>query len=239
MESNNQPGKVVWITGASRGIGKAIAQRLVREGYRVALSARNADALRELADEFGSEQVLYVECDVREEESVYYAYRTIVERFEQVDVLVNNAGMGVFAPLAELTVQEFDDMIATNLRGSFLCIKNVLPAMLKRKAGTIVHIHSVSAIRAFSHSSGYGASKAGTLAMSRSLREEVRDQNIRVIDVIPGATETEIWDDTERDQYRGRMMQPEDIADVFPTLLGVSSRMLVEEIVLRPQRGDL
>lgn len=239
MEQNNRTDRVVWITGASRGIGKAIAQRLVQEGYRVALSARHTDALREVAAELGDERAVYVECDVREEESVYYAYRTIVERFEQVDVLVNNAGMGVFAPLVELTVQEFDDMIATNLRGSFLCAKAVLPAMLKRKSGTIVHLHSVSAVKAFSHSSGYGASKAGTLAMSRSLREEVRDQNIRVIDVIPGATETEIWDEKERDEYRGRMMQPEDIASVFPMLLGTSPRMMPEEIVLRPQRGDL
>lgn len=236
---NSTKQKVVWITGASRGIGKAIAERLVREGYRVALSARNADSLREVAGDVGNEHVLYVECDVREEESVYFAYRTIVERFEQVDVLVNNAGMGVFAPLADLSVQDFDDMVATNLRGSFLCIKAVLPAMLKRKAGTIIHVHSVSAIKAFSSSSGYGASKAGTLAMSRSLREEVRDQNIRVIDVIPGATETDIWDEKDRAQYRGRMMQPEDVADVFPLLLSTNPRMLAEEIVLRPQRGDL
>lgn len=239
MIENNSKQKVVWITGASRGIGKAIAQRLANEGYRVALSARRADSLREVADEVGHERALYVECDVREEESVYFAYRTIVERFEQVDVLVNNAGMGVFTPLAELSVQEFDDMVATNLRGSFLCVKAVLPAMLKRKAGTIIHVHSVSAIKAFAYSSGYGASKAGTLAMSRSLREEVRDQNVRVIDVIPGATETDIWDEKDRAQYRGRMMQPEDVADVFPTLLATSPRMLVEEIVLRPQRGDL
>lgn len=236
---NNSKAKVVWITGASRGIGKAIAERVVREGYRVALSARSADSLREIAEKIGDKRAVYVECDVREEESVYFAYRTIVERFEQVDVLVNNAGMGVYAPLAELSVQDFDDMVATNLRGSFLCVKAVLPAMIKRKAGTIIHVHSVAAIKAFPSSSGYGATKAGTLAMSRSLREEVRDQNVRVIDVIPGATETDIWDEKERVQYRGRMMQPEDVADVFPTLLSANPRMLAEEIVLRPQRGDL
>ncbi len=239
MEPHNNSLHVVWITGASRGIGKAIAERLVRDGYRVALSARSAETLREIADQFPEEQVLYVECDVREEESVYFAYRTIEQRFGRVDILVNNAGMGVFAPLVDLSVQDFDDMIATNLRGAFLCAKTVLPAMLKRKAGTILNINSVSAVTAFTASSGYGASKAGALAMSRSLRAEVRDHNIRVIDIILGATETEIWDEEERDQYRGRMIQPEDVADVVPALFDASHRMMTEEIILRPQRGDL
>ncbi len=239
MEPNSNSLSVVWITGASRGIGKAIAERLVRDGYRVAMSARSTDTLREVADQFPDDRVVYVECDVRDEESVYFAYRTIEERFGRVDILVNNAGMGVFAHLVDLSVQDFDDMIATNLRGSFLCAKAVLPAMLRRKAGTILNINSVSAVTAFTASSGYGASKAGALAMSRSLRAEVRDHNIRVIDIILGATETEIWDEEERDQYRGRMIQPEDVADVVPALFNASHRMMAEEIVIRPQRGDL
>lgn len=243
MESNSAANSVsasvVWITGASRGIGRAIAERLVRDGYRVALSARSADTLRDIAGQFPEEQVLYVECDVREEESVYFAYKTIEERFGRVDILVNNAGMGVFAPLVELPVQDFDDMIATNLRGVFLCAKAVLPAMLRRKSGTILTINSVAAVSVFTASSGYGASKAGALAMSRSLRAEVRDHNIRVIDIILGATETEIWDEDERDQYRGRMIQPDDVADIVPALFDANRRMMVEEIVLRPQRGDL
>ena len=239
MEPSNNSPNVVWITGASRGIGRAVAERLAGDGYRIALSARSAEALREIAGQFSEETALYVECDVRREESVHFAYRTIVERFGRVDVLVNNAGMGVFAPLVDLSVQEFDDMIATNLRGTFLCTKAVLPAMLKRKAGSVLNINSVSAVTAFTASSGYGASKAGALAMSRSLRAEVRDHNIRVIDIILGATETEIWDEEERDQYRGRMIQPEDVANIVPALLDANRRMMVEEIVVRPQRGDL
>jgi short-subunit dehydrogenase len=163
----------------------------------------------------------------------------IVRKWGSIDVLVNNAAVTYFKPFAQTTTREFDLLMATNLRGVFLCVKSVLPGMVKRKKGTIVNIVSVSATTTFLNSSAYSASKAGVLALSRCLRAEVRKKGIRVIDVLPGAVETEMWDRKARKKYGRRMMQPADVAGVVVSLFRQPGRVLTEEIVIRPLEGDL
>jgi short-subunit dehydrogenase len=156
-----------------------------------------------------------------------------------VDILVNNAGLGIFAPFNELSIDDVDAMLNVNLRGAFLCTQAVLSSMIERSEGVIVNINSVSALKTFKNCSMYAASKAGLLAMSRSLREEVREHGIKVIDLMIGATETDIWSVEARNEFSPRMMQPDDIAESLLATLRLSPRMMPEELVLRPQQGDL
>ena len=213
----------VWITGASRGIGKAIAE-MGREQENVIISATTR-----------------AECDVTHPASVAAAHAHMVAQHGPVDVLVNNAGVGIFADLATLSTRSFDETMAVNLRGPFLCIKSVLPLMLERKRGMILTINSVSAVTTFTGCTAYGASKAGLLALTRSLREEVRQHGIRVTDFLVGATSTEIWDQAARTEHAARMMLSSDIAGHVWTIVRTfdDPRSMIEEIIIRPQHGDL
>ncbi|HTR80999.1 MAG TPA: SDR family oxidoreductase [Bacteroidota bacterium] len=232
---------IVWVTGASRGIGLAIAKEFSRTGACVILSGRNIAALRRnvTAIERSGGCATAVRCDISSERSVSRAYALIRRKHAGVDVLVNNAGVTYFKNFSSTTVKDLDHVIATNLRGMFLCTKAVLPAMLRKRHGFIITIGSVSATTTFVNASAYSASKAGMLAMSRVLRAEVRKKGIRVIDVLPGAVDTEMWGRSERKKFSKRMMQPKDIADVVVSLFKQPTRVLTEEIVIRPVEGDL
>ena len=231
----------VWVTGASRGIGLAIA-RALSPHHLVSISARDTARLTEVITHAPSGSSICAHaCDVRNEHSVRDAHRVFVERFGPVDVLINNAGVAVFKPMADLTLEEFDEQIAVNLRGVFLCTKTVLPDMLYRQRGQIVTINSIAATTAYTGSTAYGASKSGALALSRSLRNEVRDAGIKIHDVLVGATSTDIWPDAARNEFEHRMMRPDDVAAVVADLVAdfFHPRTHIEEMVLRPQRGDL
>jgi len=232
---------IIWVTGASRGIGAAIARAFAATGAHVVLSGRNVQELDRntrkirLLDQNAS----FLKCDVTSEASVTRAYTSIVKRYHVVDVLVNNAGVTCFKSFGKTAVRDFDTILATNLRGTFLCTKSVLPAMVKRRAGVIINIVSVAALTTFENSSAYAAAKAGILAMSRGLRSEVRKKGVRVIDILPGAVETEMWHYAARKKYHEKMMQPEDVAEVVVSAFRQSQRVLTEEIVIRPIEGDL
>ncbi|MGA9408107.1 MAG: SDR family oxidoreductase [Bacteroidota bacterium] len=232
---------VVWVTGASRGIGAAIAHVFGVAGAHVVLSGRNVRGLRQNARKItrSGGHASVVQCDVGSEKSVLFAFKTISKQFGRVDVLVNNAGVTYFKPFEKTTVKEYDRVMATNLRGVFLCIKSVLPGMVRRRDGCIINILSVSAITTFKNSSAYAATKAGVLALSRGLRAEVRKKGIRVINVLPGAVETKMWSPKERKKYHDKMMQPEDVAEAVISVFRQSKRLLTEEIVIRPVEGDL
>ncbi len=232
---------IVWVTGASRGIGAAIARAFASIGAHVVLSGRtvkdldrNTRKIRQLG-----QTASFLKCDVTSEASVLRAYRAIVKQYHHVDVLVNNAGVTCFKSFEKTAIRDFDTVLATNLRGTFLCTKSVLPSMVKRKGGVIINIVSVAAITTFENSSVYAAAKAGMLAMSRGLRFEVRKKGVRVMDILPGAVETEMWHDDARKKYREKMMQPEDVADIVVSAFRQPRRVLAEEIVIRPLEGDL
>jgi len=205
----------IWVTGAGKGIGKAIAEELLREGHKVAISARNRESLDSLSVITAySDSLFRVPVDVSSFKMVSDAAQLINEKFGSIDVLINNAGVTQFKPIMDTSIDEFDEIIDVNLKGVMYGMKAVLPYMTGRKTGWIINIISVTVNKVFTNSGAYASSKAGVLALTNVLREEVRDKGIKVTSIIPGATYTEMWPEGVRKKYGERMMRPEDIGKI-------------------------
>jgi 3-oxoacyl-[acyl-carrier protein] reductase len=230
----------IWITGASSGIGKATALEFARIGCNVFISARRAQELNRLRDEAGKQgdNIYPFPCNVASSANVDQTFKKISSEFE-VTCLINNAGITSFKNAVDNSVNEINDIINTNLLGSIYSIKAVLPAFIKNESGTIINILSVVVDKTFAKSSAYAASKVGLLGYSNSLREEVRKHNIRVINIIPGATETSMWSQEIRKEKGERMMNPESLAHIIVSAYLQKDNLVTEEIVLRPVTGDL
>ena len=230
----------VVITGASQGIGAAIADAFAAAGdARLALLARTESKLEAVADRCRNHgaEALVVPCDVTDDEAVLAAAEQVRERFGVPDVLVNNAGS--FAPggVLEMEPSDFRRQVEVNLTSAFLVTHAFLPAMVERGAGDIFFMASVASIQGYPRSVAYGAAKHGLLGLARSLREEVKEHGLRVVALLPGATYTDSW--AASDLPPERFMPPEDIARAVVDLHDLSERTVVEEVVLRPQLGDV
>jgi len=236
---------VILITGASQGIGAAIAKVFAKEvrGVRLALVARSeknlgavARACAKLADG-GTAAVGIFGCDVADEAAVAATAAAVTKRFGRVDVLINNAGAFAMAPFAETSVAEFDRMIATNLRSAFLVTRAFVPAMMKRGSGDVFFMSSIAGLGAYPNAAAYCAAKFGVTGLAAVLRAETKDQGVRVCCVHPGATWSPSW--SASGVKAERIMPAEDVARAFLDVWRLSRRTVVEEIVLRPQLGDL
>ncbi len=233
-------GKVAVITGASRGIGLAIAEALARQGCSLAITARNTKELTAAARRLSRHgtKVLALPCDVRDESAVAAIYRRVKTAFRRLDILVNNAGIShAMAETDKLLVSAWRDVLDTNLTGMFLCTRAALPLM--RSGGTIVNNLSGAAHAVFPGQSAYCASKHGALGFTGCLREEVRPRGIRVIALLPGPTDTEIWKQFWPDAPRGRMMSAKTIAGVLLSAILAPRNAAVEEIRIAPTGGAL
>jgi short-subunit dehydrogenase len=232
---------VILITGASQGIGAAIAKALAREvrGCRLALVARNEKNLRSVAracEKLGASAEVFP-CDVADAAAVAAMAGAVRKKSGIVDVLINNAGKFFGAPFLETPVEKFDEMFAANLRSAFLVSRALAPAMVKRGRGDIFLIGSVASFKALPGMAAYGAAKHGVLGLARVMREELKAKGVRVTAVLPGATWSPSW--AGRGVPAERLMPAEDVARAFIDIYRLSRRTVVEEIVLRPQLGDL
>jgi len=230
----------IWVTGASSGIGKAVALEFAKIGCNVFVSARRAQELERLKDEAGKlGDIIYpFPCNVASSTNVEQTFKKISSEFE-INCLINNAGITSFKHASDNSVNEINDVINTNLLGAIYSIKSVLQSFIKNESGTIINILSVVVDKTFTRSSIYAASKMGLLGYSNSLREEVRKNNIRVINVMPGATETSMWSQEIRKEKGELMMNPESIARIIVSAYLQKDNLVTEEIVLRPITGDL
>lgn len=222
------------VTGASQGIGYAIAQELARRGYRLALVARREEPLQAAVERLGATAPAArgFPCDVGESAQVQAAFDAVAGWGGTPDVLINNAGVGAFKPLHELTDQEWDLTLNTNLRGVFLCSRAVAPLMIKRGDGYIINIGSLAGKNAFPAGSAYCASKWGLLGLSRCMAEDLRRYNIRVSTICPGTVHTEFSPHTGKDPKK--MLQARDVARAVGWLLEQEPQSFVSEVDLRP-----
>ncbi|PYS50590.1 MAG: short-chain dehydrogenase [Acidobacteria bacterium] len=234
----NLNGKVAIVTGSTKGIGRAIAEALVRESLNVCVSARKADeveqAVRELSDA-GEGNVTGVVCDVRDYDEVKALVEHTVSEFGGVDVLVNNAGIGIFGRVDETEPEDFRSVIETNLFGVFYCCREAIPRMKRRGGGYIINISSLAGTNAHPQMAVYNASKFGLNGFSEALMQEVRHDGIKVSYIMPGSVNTNFGGD-EPDETKSWQLQPSDIARVVVDLLHHDDRSLPSRVEIRPSR---
>ncbi len=238
---NNLRGKVALITGATQGIGLATARVLAHEGCDLVLCGRNrqrlAAAEAELAGN-GLRVVAALSCDVRDEKSVAKMFAAATKDFPRIDILINSAGIAhAFRSVADQDLQEWNDVLATNLTGTFLVTRAALPLM--SRGGSIVNVLPMSSKRAFPNPPAYTASKSGAMGSTLTLREELRKQGIRVIAILPGSTDTPIWETLWPEAPRHKMMRPESVAETIVAALRLPPESTVEELDLMPTGGPL
>jgi NAD(P)-dependent dehydrogenase (short-subunit alcohol dehydrogenase family) len=232
---------VIVVTGASQGIGAAIAKAFASEvrGVGLALVGRNRANLAAVAlscAKLGARAAIFP-CDVADEAAVAAMEAAVRKRFGAVDVLINNAGKYLGAPFLGTSVADFDRVIATNLRSIFLVSRAFAPAMARRRRGDIFNMGSVAGIGAFPGAAAYTAAKFGVTGLSKAMRLELKDKGVRVCCVHPGATVSPSWKGSGVPE--GRMMPARDVAAAFVAVYRMSAKTVVEEIILRPQLGDL
>jgi 3-oxoacyl-[acyl-carrier protein] reductase len=234
-------GQVALVSGASRGIGRAVALAFAREGARVALVARGRDELDRVAKmiEGDGGSALVVPGDAAEEDTGRRAVDAALARFGRLDCLVTAQGTGTFGPLETSRLEDWDAMLRGNLTATYLLCRAALPTMLAAGQGTIVALVSLAAIRAIPGCAGYTASKAGVLGLVRALAAEVRGRGVRVAALSPGAVDTPFWDGIPNPPDRSRMLQPEAVAEAALLVAAQPPGAFVEEIVLAPTPGVL
>lgn len=223
-------GQIALITGASRGIGRAIAWRLARADCDVILLARSGDELREIAMEIktAGREAMAIPTDLRDAAQVEGAVEKALRYFGRIDILVNNAGLWHYGPAHELRIEDWDEMFEVNVRGTFLATKFVLPLMLARGRGHIVNIVSVSGLIGEGDASGYNATKWAVRGFSQSLLKEVRDKGIRVTVVNPGGVNNQ----EAKTARAGRLIQNEDIAELVALAVTMPQRANLTEVTL-------
>jgi NAD(P)-dependent dehydrogenase (short-subunit alcohol dehydrogenase family) len=228
--SNRLAGRVAVVTGASSGLGEAIARAFAKEGAAVVGVARRfADAPRPPAPG----EIVQTRLDVTDEGSV----KRVFSALPHVDVLINNAGIAVYAPIAEAKVEDVRAMLEVHIVGAFLCAREALRSMMRRRSGHIVNVASVAAFRAFTSCGAYTAAKEGLRGLTRVLAEEARAANVRVTGLYPGATDTPIWDD--RPEFdRKDMLSPDRVASLLTEIV-VRPDLSVEELLVLPPKGTL
>jgi 3-oxoacyl-[acyl-carrier protein] reductase len=229
-------GQVALITGASRGIGLAISQRLGQMGAKVSICARNESALEHAAFKlrgFGIE-VLTTQTDVTREDQVCYVVRKTQQTLGPIDILVNNAGIGIFGSFVDQSQADWDAILNTNLKSVFMMSRAAAPEMIRRQTGHIVNISSLAGKNTFANGAIYCASKWGLMGLTGCMAEELRAHGIRVSAVCPGSVATEFSGQGSKDP--AKMLQPDDVAHAVAALAAQAPGSFISEVQLRPTR---
>jgi len=230
--------KTAVVTGSTKGIGRAIAEALVREGLNVCVSARDAGEVERTVvelNELDAGRAAGAVCDVRDEAAVEALFAHAVAEFGGVDVLVNNAGIGLFGRIEEMSPADFRAVLETNLFGVFYCCHAAIPLMKERGGGYIINISSLAGANPHPQMAAYNASKFALNGFSEALMQEVRHDHIKVSYIMPGSVNTHFGGD-EPDEAQGWQLQPADIARVVLDLLQHDERSLPSRIEIRPSR---
>jgi 3-oxoacyl-[acyl-carrier protein] reductase len=230
--STNLKGKNAIITGAGRGIGRAIAIALASEGVNVGLLARSEEHLQEVVKEAEAQGVkaVFATADVSSNDEVTKAIHSLTSELGTVDILINNAGIAKFGKFMDLEVEEWEKIIQVNLMGVYYVTRAVLPGMIEQQSGDIINISSSAGQKGAPITSAYSASKFGVMGITESLAMEVRKHNIRVSALTPSTVATDLAIDNDlTDGNPDKVMQPEDIAEFIVSQLKLNKRIFVKE----------
>ena len=228
-------GKVAIVTGASRGIGRAIAVMLGSQRANVVLAARaeaDLEATEQLVEDAGG-RALVVVTDVCSEADVKRLVRTTVDAFSRLDIVINNAGVGFFAPLEQIPTEQWDRLMAVNARGPFLLCREAIPHLRAAGDGTIINISSVVGVKGYVNQGAYTASKHALMGMTKALAQELQADGIRVHTICPGGVATELISRARPDIDAADLMQPEDIADIVLFLLTRRGNAVIDDVHVR------
>lgn len=229
-------GAIALVTGAGRGIGRAVALTLARNGATVIVTARTAEELDSVKAEIegigGS--AMAVSADLTKQGDVKDLFRKVVDTYQHIDILVNNAGIGTFAPVREMPPEDFDAMWALNMKAVFECTRHVLPLMESQKQGAIINVASLAGKNSFVGGAGYSATKWALIGFARSLMLEEREFNIRVITICPGSVDTTFSTHKPDPKRSEKVLHPQDVADSILAALMMPDRAMVSEIDIRP-----
>jgi len=232
--------KAIWITGAGSGIGRELTLEFINNGFTVIGTSRRIDLLNSLKNNLGDKQDYFhvYKLDVSDDQAVAEFYDSAAQKYD-IDCLINNAGITSFTKAEDDSIELIKKIIDVNLLGGIYTIKSALKGMIEKNSGTIINILSVVTQKVFTFSSVYSASKSGLLAYTNVLREEIRDKNIRIINISPGPTETPIWPERTIKKFPGKMMNASDLAKLVYYLYSEKSNLVAENVVIRPITGDL
>ena len=232
----NLEGKRAVVTGSTKGIGLAIAQSLVAEGAKVVISSRHQDDVQDTLENLNlsaRDQVSGKVCDVREANQVRDLIQHCVQTFGGIDIQVNNAGIGIFRTVEEMSLQEWRDTLATNLDGVFYGCHFAIPEMKKNGGGFIINVGSLAGVNAFPQGAAYNASKFGLVGFSEALMQEVRYDDIRVANIMPGSVATEFSRTQDNSSWK---LSASDVAEVVLETLKRHPRCLTSRIEMRPSK---
>lgn len=233
--------KYIVVTGGTKGIGRAIVDRFAAEGFHIITCSRHEKDLQklklDLEEKFTFTKVYYLAADVSEPEEMARFISYIQSQKVKIDVLVHNAGFFIPGTIHEESATVLREMINTNLYSAYDLTKGLVPDMIKRRDGHIFTICSTASITAYTNGGSYCIAKHALYGMTRVLREELKEYNIRVTAVLPGATFTASWEGV--DLPKERFMKPEDVASAIFNAHSLSKNTVIEELLLRPQLGDL
>lgn len=231
--------KVAVITGAGKGIGRAVSELYLQEGAKVVLVSRTKSDLNDFSKKFSKykKNFLTIAADVSQESAVKSTVSATIKKFGTIDILINNAGFGRFAELVKSKTKDFDDMFATNVRAVYLLTKGFLHYMIKQSSGTIINISSMAGKQGFATGTGYCATKHAVMGFSRALLLEVRKYNIRVIAVCPGSVDTQFFrkeSHTKLSSSKDSILKSRDIAETCLFVAALPANAMVSELDIRP-----
>lgn len=229
------------ITGASKGLGKAIAYALAKKGFNMFITSRSEGDLDKVKQELlfinPNIKVFYSPCDVSIKEQVSSLSVSILSVFREVNILINNAGIYLSGNIHDEPDGHLETIMNTNFYSAYHLTRALLPNMLHKKSGHIINMCSIASLTAYPNGSSYAISKFALLGFSKSLREELKDKGIRVTSILPGAAWSDSW--SGADLPEERLMQADDVAKIVVCAIDLSPSAVLEEIILRPQLGDL